>query len=149
LLRDFPFVSDADRAGAIAALLEPFARELISGPLPAHVVESPGPGSGKGLLADMIVLPALGGHVGMITEAREDDEWRKRITSELLAGQAAIRIDNVRRQLSSGALAAALTTGVWGDRKLGRNEAVRVAVRCSWLITGNNVAVSTEIARRC
>jgi hypothetical protein len=52
LLIDFPFVSDPDRAHAVALFLLPFVRELIAGPTLLHLIEAPTMGSGKGLLAD-------------------------------------------------------------------------------------------------
>jgi hypothetical protein len=36
----------------------------------------------------------------------------------------------------------------WEDRFLGTNEIGRVPVRCVWIASGNNVGVSTEMARR-
>ena len=56
LFGDFPFSGDADRAHALGALLCPFVREVIDSPLPLHVVDAPTPGTGKGLLAQAIVL---------------------------------------------------------------------------------------------
>lgn len=60
LLVDFPFTSDADRAHAVALFLLPFVRELIAGPTPLHLIEAPVMGSGKSLLAEVLLLPALG-----------------------------------------------------------------------------------------
>src|SRR5215475_1668179 len=80
LLVDFPFVSDADRAHAVALFLLPFVRELISGPTPLHLIEAPTMGSGKGLLADALLLPTLGSAPTPMAEASTDEEWRKRIT---------------------------------------------------------------------
>jgi len=60
LLCDFPLVDDGDRAHAIAALLLPFARRLIDGPTPLHVVEAPSAGSGKGLFSNLVSLIATG-----------------------------------------------------------------------------------------
>jgi hypothetical protein len=57
---DFPFVSQADKAHAIAYLLLPFVRELIDGSTPLHLVEKPGPGTGAGLLVDCLAYPSLG-----------------------------------------------------------------------------------------
>src|SRR6266545_3278770 len=90
LLADFPFVSDADQAHAVALLLLPFVRELISGPTPLHLIEAPTMGSGKGLLADALLLPALGDVPSPMAEATTDEEWRKRITSALLGAPAVI-----------------------------------------------------------
>jgi len=148
LLVDFPFVSDADRAQAVALFLLPYVRDLIDGPTPNHLVESPVPGSGKGLLVDACLRPALGQHLGFIPQANDEAEWRKRITASLIEGRGAIVIDNLRSRLDSGVLAAALTTIYWADRILGRSEMVNLPVRCVWVTTGNNPMVSTEIARR-
>src|SRR5262245_5242138 len=54
LLGDFPFVGDAERASAVALLLLPFARDLIAGATPLHLIEKPSPGTGATLLADML-----------------------------------------------------------------------------------------------
>jgi hypothetical protein len=48
VLADFPFVSQADEAHAIALFLLPYVRDLITGPTPNHLIEAPTPGSGKG-----------------------------------------------------------------------------------------------------
>jgi RepB DNA-primase from phage plasmid len=148
LLVDFPFAGPADRAGAVALLLTPFARDLIDGPTPLFLIDKPAPGTGATLLVDVLLGPALGRSVGVMSEGRDEDEWRKRLTSALLQGRGAILIDNVRRPLDSGALSAMLTARVWEDRILGFNRLVRLAVRAVVVATGNNPAVSTEIARR-
>ncbi len=149
LLVDFPFVGDAEKAHAIAAMLLPFGREFIEGPTPLHVFEAPAPGTGKGLLAQVITIPALGtGGAAVMAATRDDEEWRKRITTALSAGSAAVLIDNITGVLDSGALAAALTATEWEDRRLGSNEKVRLPVRQLWLATGNNLSYSGEIFRR-
>jgi hypothetical protein len=149
LLVDFPFVSEADRAHAVALFLLPFVRELISGPTPLHLVEAPTMGSGKGLLAEVLLTVALGEKPRGRPEATSDDEWRKVITSELLNGPTAIYIDNLNRTLDSASLASALTAHVFGDRVLGQSRTSSSPVRCVWVATGNNPTLSTEIARRC
>ena len=150
LLGDFPFVAEADRTHAIALLLLPFVRDLIQGPTPLHLIEAPTPGSGKGLLASALLLPATGGDIGLMTQGRDEDEWRKRITTRVREGKAAILLDNINRELDSGTLSSALTAyPIWGDRALGSLEALNIPVRCAWVATGNNPELSTEIARRC
>lgn len=148
LLRDFPFVSEADRLIAIAAQLGPFVRSLIDGSTPLHMFEAPAPGTGEGLLADVIAIPATGRRAATITEARSEDEWRKRITAMLRNGRAITLIDNIGAKLESPALSAALTSPLWTDRILGQSEIVQYPVRTSWLATGNNPSLSREIARR-
>ena len=149
ILADFPFVSDSDKAHAVALFVLPYVRDLIGAdPTPGHLIEAPTPGSGKSLLADVATYPFAGRAVSTVTEARDDDEWRKRLTAQLKERRAVIVLDNLVRPLDSGALASALTTAVWEDRILGKNETIRVPVRCVWIATGNNVTLSTELARR-
>lgn len=148
LLVDFPFVSEADRAHAVALFLLPFVRDLVDGPTPLHLIEAPTEGSGKGLLAEVCLIPAVGRRFGTMTAGRDSEEWRKAITSALRAGHDVTWIDNVTRPLDSGDLAAALTTHVWEDRLLGKSETLRLPVRVTWVATANNPVVSREIMRR-
>ncbi len=149
VLVDFPFASTADRDNAVALYLLPFIRDMIDGPTPNHLAEASMPGSGKGKLVDALLLPSAGCDLGLITPPRDDDEWRKQITSALIAGKQIILIDNVIHRLDSSALAAAWTGNVWDDRILGQKEKANIPIRCVWVMTGNNIAVSTELARRC
>ena len=149
LLADFPFADGATgRAHAMALILTPFLRDLIDGPVPLLIVDAPGPGSGKGLLADVCCIPAFGPLIGNLGECGTDDEWRKQITSVLLESTRVIRIDNIAQVLDSASLARALTTAIWEDRILGGNRIGRLPVRCTWIGTGNNVQASSEITRR-
>jgi putative DNA primase/helicase len=148
LLGDFPFVANADRANAVALLLLPFVRTMIDGPTPCHLVEAPTMGSGKTLLVEALLRPALGHSLSLITEAGDEDEWRKRLTAALRDGKPAVWVDNITRPLISGAFAAALTTTTWTDRVLGVSETATIPISCVWVVTGNNPVLSTEIARR-
>jgi putative DNA primase/helicase len=148
LLSDFPFVSDAEKAHAVALLLVPFIRDLIEGPVPIHVVESSTPGTGKGLLVHVCLLPTAGRQVPSMTEGRDEDENRKRLTSHLVGGPDFVFLDNVRRPVDSSAIASAITAEVWEDRLLQQTKMVRVPMRAVFVITGNNPTLSNEMARR-
>jgi len=148
VMGDFPFVGAADRAHAVALLLLPFVREMIHGNTPLHLVDAPSAGTGKGLLVSALLAPALGGSAQLMSPANDDDEWRKRITAALAGAPGAIQIDNIARVFASPDLAAALTTSEWSDRLLGQSRIVRYPVRCVWVATGNNLTLSTELARR-
>ncbi len=148
LLGDFPFVDDASRAHALAAMLLPFARDLIDGPTLLHAIDAPTPGTGKSLLAKIIAIPATGHGPNVMTEARDEDEWRKRITAVLVKSPVFTLIDNVGQRLGSVQLSGVLTAEVWEDRILGLSRTAVVPVRCVWLATGNNMSMSTEVARR-
>ena len=121
---------------------------MIDGPTPLHNIGAPAPGTRKTLLAEAIAWATLGRAATAMVEGRDQDEWRKRITSRLLDAPAVVLIDNLRRRLDAAAVSAALTADVWEDRQLGASQQVRVPVRCLWLCTGNNPAFSNEIARR-
>jgi hypothetical protein len=84
-----------------------------------------------------------------MTAPRDDEEWRKKITAALLAGNSIMFFDNVEHTLSSPHLAAALTTPVWSDRILGRSEMAQdLPQRATWMATGNNLSVGGDLARR-
>jgi putative DNA primase/helicase len=141
-------VDKANIAHSYALLLLPFVRDLIDDPTPMHLIEASDAGSGKGLLAHALLSVSLGRQIGVLTEAREEDEWRKRLSTVFREMRAAVLLDNLRRPLDSAQLAAALTAWRWDDRRLGTNESIHVPVRCVWVTTGNNPTVSTEMARR-
>lgn len=151
LLGEFPFVHQADRCHALALLLLPFCRRLIAGVTPLHLVEAPTPGSGKSLLANLLSVMATGYVANARTLPKSEDDMRKGITAELLTGRPLVLFDNAdttRGPLDSPAIAAVLTTGWWTDRVLGRSEITTLPNRAVWLLTGNNVSLSMELARR-
>jgi hypothetical protein len=149
LLGDFPLASDADRAHAVAALLQPIVRPMIAGPTPLYLIESPTPGTGKSLLARVVSQATTGSEAAAMTVGRDEEEVRKRITSVLAGSGATILVDNIRHGLHSSQLAAALTANIWSDRLLGGSAMVNLLNRALWMATGNNVDLSLEIARRC
>ena len=148
LLGDFSFVGEADKAHAIEALLLPFARELIDGPTPLHLIEKPSPGSGATLLASSIAQIVTGRHAACMTLGRDEEETRKKTTAILRTGPTMVLIDNIRTTLDSAALASAITSRYWEDRILGYSEMSRMPVKLLWLATGNNPRISNEMARR-
>jgi putative DNA primase/helicase len=147
-LCDFPFVNDGSRAQALGCLLLPFVRELIDGPTPLHLIEKPTPRTGGTLLAAMLVLPAVGKSVIHLTEANDNDTWKKAITAVLRSSPISVCIDNIRRRLESSHLASAITATTWTDRVLGFSENISLPVRTAWLATGNNPSLSDEMQSR-
>jgi len=148
LLGDFPFVGAAERAHALALLLLGFLRAMVDGPTPLHLIEKPTPGTGATLMVDAIATILTGAGASVMTEGRDDEEWRKRLTAKLRQIPALVLIDNLRQELDSSALAAALTAPFWEDRILGASEMARLPIRCVWIATGNNPEFSNEMARR-
>ncbi len=148
LLGDFPFTGDAERSHVVALLLLGFLRGMIDGPTPLHLIEKPAPGTGATLMVDAITGILTGAGASVMTEGRDDEEWRKRVTAKLRQIPSIVLIDNLRATLDSSALAAALTAPFWEDRILGHSEMARLPIRCLWIATGNNPEFSNELARR-
>jgi len=147
-LSDFPFVDDASRANAISVPITVLARNLIDGPVPLFAFDAPSAGTGKGLLASTSTLVVSGSKPAMMTETRDDEELRKRVTSLLMSGPDVVVLDNVRRRLESGTLASLLTSTAWKDRVLGRSQTIELPNRTVWIVTGNNLQMSDEVMRR-
>lgn len=148
MLGEFPFTSNSERAHAVALLLLGFVRAMIEGPTPLHLIEKPTPGTGATLMVDAIATVLTGVGASVMTEGRDEEEWRKRITAKLRQIPALVLIDNLRHSLDSSALAAALTAPYWEDRILGASDMTRLNIRCVWIATGNNPEFSNEMARR-
>lgn len=148
LLVNFPFESEASQANAVAELIQPFVRPMITGPTPIYAHDAPSPGSGKGLLAEALSTVFTGSRAEMLAPGENDAEWRKRITSALAPGQSHIIFDNVSGVVDSASLASVVTALHWTDRILGKSEQTSMPVRCTWVLTGNNIQTSIEIARR-
>jgi hypothetical protein len=148
LFGDFPFTGEAERAHVVALLLLGFLRGMVDGPTPLHLIEKPTPGTGATLMVDAVATILTGTGASVMTEGRDDEEWRKRVTAKLRQIPSIILIDNLRAKLDSSAVAAALTAPFWEDRVLGASEMTRLPIRCLWIATGNNPEFSNEMARR-
>jgi putative DNA primase/helicase len=148
LLVDFGFTDDASKANALGLLLTPFVREYIGdNPTPLHLIVAPEPGTGKTLLAQAALTPGCG-LVPLTPETKNEEEMRKRITSQLVGGARAIVFDNIAGSITSSVLAGAITSGVWTDRELGHTKQLVLPVRNVWVATGNNLDLTDEHMRR-
>jgi len=145
---DFPFVSDADQAHAVATIITIIARGLIGGLTPLFLFKKPSPGTGASLLVMTILLIATGDTPAMLTEAGDSAEWRKKLTSVLMEAPIVVAFDNLTGHLDNPHLSAALTSPVLKDRILGLNKTVTLPVRNAWLATANNLTMSTDFRRR-
>jgi hypothetical protein len=110
--------------------------------------DKPQPGTGASKLADVVSIIATG-RTFMMSPLKEDDEWRKTITTLLLNSTPVITFDNLEMKLRSPSLAKLLTSDIWRDRILGRSEPVALENRTIWMATGNNMKLNSDIARRC
>jgi len=146
---EIPFADDASRANAYALLLTPFIKEMV-GKVPMTVIDAPAGGinTGKTLTGQIALFPALGGVTITNADRADGDEWRKVVTAAHLGGQQLLFIDNLSRVLDSGTIAAALTGDRWSDRILGHSQMIDVPNDLLWVLTGNGIQISQELARR-
>ncbi|MEF8753238.1 MAG: hypothetical protein V5B60_04730 [Accumulibacter sp.] len=145
----FPFVGNIDRAVHLAALLTAAVRAVLP-TAPAFGYDAPVQASGKTLLARSVGVLAAGSGLGVWphTSGRNDDEVRKRLFTVLRSGTRALVWDNVTGIFDSGAMASLLTSPDYQDRILGVSVSSLVPNRVLLLMTGNNLCLAGDMARR-
>ena len=145
----FPFVGAADRAHALAFALTPILREMVHGPVPMTVFEAPSPGTGKSLLMQVLATAATGRPVEPTPMSSQEDERRKAMGSMLAEGRPVVLLDNVRGHLHDPALEGVLTAyPTWSDRRMGGQDRLRVPATAVWGLSGNNLTMNADLARR-
>lgn len=147
---DFPFEDEASHDNALAAILTIVAREMIDGPVPVCLVDSPQQESGKTLLASVIASLATGEAPDLSASPNDAEEWQKTIAARLATGRLVAILDNLTSTLEDSTLAGVITARVWSGRVLGRNDKeFRLPVRTVWFVTGNNIRVGGDMSSRC
>lgn len=148
VIHEFPFVSEADRAVVVSAILTSLIRpSLRTAPLFAFVASKMG--SGKSLLADIVALIATGRPASVMSQGADENEDKKRMLPILAEGDGVAVIDNIERPFGSAALCSILTQTTWRDRVLGKSQTLAVpTTNTTWLATGNNIAFVGDITTR-
>ena len=146
-LHDFPWISDADRANALAMLLTPLLREIINDLYPLFCITAPERGSGKTLLATL-VNTLYGG--SMRTLPSREEEIHKTITSALRGASPVIVFDNIPQDgtIRSPALAAVLTMRFFTALIMGGHREGTWPNDRMWVATGTNVSLGGDFAQR-
>jgi hypothetical protein len=145
---DFPFASEGHRSAWLAFLLTLFARPAIDGCVPLGAFDATTRGTGKGKLVDVTALIALGREAAKVPQPDDNKECRKVITSLVDEGEVFALIDNVAHVIAYASLDAALTATVWKDRVLGTNRTICAPMKITWAVTGNNLELAGDTARR-
>ena len=149
MIGDFPFVDQASYANAVGAMITAVCRHIIGGPVPLALFDATTQGTGKTLLAEVIALILTGRAAELMSPPAEPEEWRKQLTSILIEAPPLVIIDNVASVADWPGFCKVITGEMHRDRLLGKSQTVSVAVRCSWIITGNNLQLAGDMARRC
>lgn len=138
----------ASVANMVSLMLLPFVREMIDGPTPGYLFQKSTPGTGASLLSDVFSIIATGSETPAMALPASNDEMGKTLTSILSNGQNIVFFDNINTAVDSGELASAMTAPTYSARILGKTQTIEVDVRCAWVFTGNNLAMSQELVRR-
>ena len=146
-LGDFPFAAAADKAHAIALLLEPWLRCWFD-KAPLWLITASAAGSGKTLLGQLTSYVYGGEWPDIRTMPEDGDELRKELVTALITKPPTFFIDNIAADLDSPVLAAVVTSGKYSGRVLGANVTASGRTDWTWLATSNNPRISDELARR-
>lgn len=138
----------SSRAHATAMLLQPFVQAMIDGPAPLHFVVKSEPGTGAGYLVNVGGFMLYGNEMPSKVVPTNEEELHKVITATLRGGSSTVFLDNLNHELSSAALASALTSGVWEGRVLGQSTEIKEKIKVTWMLAANNGVLSEELMRR-
>lgn len=147
MVADFPWRSESDRANYFGMLLTPLIRLLCPPPYKLGIVTAPQPASGKTLL--IRIMHELHGGVFRSEIPRDEAELKKQVTS-ILTGTTApvVTFDNVSGVFRSSVMDGLLTSDVWTDRVLGATQETSRPNDRFWTLTGNNISIGGDLARR-
>lgn len=138
-------------ANTLAMIMLPFARQMIHGPTPGHIINKPSPGTGAGFLVDVCTTIGSGMPAPALAMLPKKEEFPKTLSAALLDGEQTIFFDNINHQMDSPELAAAMTAPVTGykARILGLSQTALVRIMATWVFTANTLTMSAELLRRC
>ena len=147
MLTDFAFVTPADRANYIGAMLTPLLRLAVPAPYKMLSIEAHQPGSGKSFLGRALI--SLHGGVEQSEAPQGDEEWGKTIGGifDQTTG-GVVMFDNVSGVIRSSFMAGLLTQAEFSIRRLGTSQRIEAANDRLWVITGNNSQAGGDLARR-
>jgi hypothetical protein len=103
--------------------------------------------SGKTLLAKTAIVPIFGPSRATPKPDNEDD-LRKRLTTAAVAASPYLFLDDLDGFLRSQSLNAFMMAPTWTDRSMGSHTELAAVKETVVIITGNNLSLSTDIARR-
>lgn len=148
LVSDFPFATKADRAAWLAFVVTGFAREAYDGPTPLHLINAAVKGTGKTKLAKVAAIIISGREPGEAGYVCDSAEMAKRITSIALQGDRVVLLDNIEGPFGDASTNRALTSTLWRERLLHKNEQPALPLRWLPVGTANNADVADDMTRR-
>lgn len=145
----FPYASDASRAGFVAHILTEAARLAIDFS-PMFWYTAPDSRTGKTMLSEFAASIVQGVRPARRPWVDDADEQRKTLFASLLAGDRSIAFDNLpnSHKFRAPTLCAFLTADVWKDRLLGKSETPTAYNLSVVSASGNNVTPASDLAPR-
>lgn len=131
-------------AASLTALQRPYMKTS-----PMFVVNGVQAGTGKGQVCRAIGRLALGTTAPFMSWGHDDDEFKKRLDTMLLASPAMLVMDNCNgRVLRGDTLEMILSEGEATIRQFNKLEAITVRSRTFLMANGNNIQISGDMSRR-
>jgi len=147
LVAEFSWVGEHDEANYLGLMLTPLLRQMCPPPYKLGAIMAHQSGSGKSLLAE--VLRLVHGGVFRSSIPHEEAEMKKSISAILYQTTAPIvQFDNVAGRLKSPVLDGLLTSQDFSGRILGSLREVKFVNDRLWCLTGNNLHIDGDLARR-
>ena len=144
----FPFDSQAGKAHAIGMMVQHSVSRMIQDNMPMLLIDASAPGSGKGLLAELIASPSCPRPKIIALPVREE-ERQKTVTSTLRDHPTHVIWDNVKGMVESPTLEALMTAPTFSSRILGYSTNVDLpSAGVTWMMTANNATLSPDLATR-
>jgi len=147
LFDTFPFATASDQAACLAMAMTALLRRILPA-APIGCVNASTPGSGKSLLADCVSMLCTGRRASVAALGKDGEEFEKRIDSILLKGDALCVFDNVDRAVKSDVLCQIATQSHKSIRILAQSRIVEAPTNVCMMMTGNNLTLLGDLARR-
>ncbi|KAB7738416.1 hypothetical protein F2P47_17295 [Parvibaculum sedimenti] len=148
IVSEYCFVSDIDRAAALAGMLTATLRTSLP-QAPLLHSRGCGPGTGKSHLNSVLTAFATPQISAPLSFATGESEFQKKLFAELLTSPAVINFDNLTSDLiPHNCFCTALTSEYISDRILKSSRTITVGTRTLMLSSGNNVGPVRDLARR-
>ena len=149
LVKQFPFANTVSKSVFLSDVLTAIARPTLP-KSPLVLYNATMAGSGKTLMASVANLIAYGHATTHPWPGVNEEELKKVFTSVLLAGDPVVVFDNLPNgsMIKSAALSQFATSDDYADRKLGFSERVKFRNRTRVVLTGNNITLVSDNARR-
>ncbi len=159
LFSEFCFLTEQDKANAIAGLLTPYLRGLyedFNTRTPIFFYLGNRERVGKDYCAGITGIVYEGQSIDENPissgdrNSNNNEELRKKITSALISGRKRLHFANNKGYINNAILEQVSTSKIYSDRLLGRNEIVNLPNEIDFSLSGNvGVTYTPDFANRC